>query len=96
MGHPHPPPQPEEPRGVRWAKRAHAYLARHGYFRGFRRLSDGQRYQLIREGLEEYLRLNPLPPEHVDEALEWMLESRRLHEARALAKLTGRRLPTRR
>ncbi len=88
--------QPEGREGARWARKAHAYLVRHGYFRGFRRLSDGQRYQLIREGLGEYMRLNPLPPEHVDEALEWMLESRRIHEARALAKLTGRRLPTRR
>ncbi len=42
------------------------------------------------------MRLNPLPPEHVDEALEWMLENRKLHEARALASLTGRRLPRRR
>jgi len=42
------------------------------------------------------MRLNPLSSEHVDEALKWMLENRKLHEARALASLTGRRLPRRR
>ena len=79
--------------GERWARKAHSYLARRGTFRGFRKLTEGQKYQLIRIGLEEYLRLNPLPPEFADEAIEWFLAHRKYHEAKALAKLMGRRVP---
>ncbi len=75
-----------------WARRAHHYLNITGRFRGFRRLSDGQRYEVIREGLEEFLRDNPLTREGAEEALEWFLSKRRIHEARALAKLMGLRI----
>lgn len=56
-------------------------------------MTDGQKYHLIRLGLEEYLKLNPLPSEFADDAIEWFLAHRKFHEAKALAKLIGRRVP---
>ncbi len=50
-------------------------------------MSDGQRYEVVKEGLQEFLEQNPLTREEAEEALEWFLSRRRVHEARALAKL---------
>jgi len=59
-------------------------------------LSDGQRYEVVKEGLREFLELNPLTREEAEEALEWFLSRRRIHEARALAKLMKLKLGKRR
>ncbi len=79
-----------------WARKAHHYLNVTGRFRGFRKLSDGQRYEVVKEGLQEFLKQNPLTREEAEEALEWFLSRRRVHEARALAKLMKLKLGKRR
>ncbi|MCD6245046.1 MAG: hypothetical protein J7J65_07445 [Candidatus Korarchaeota archaeon] len=70
-----------------WARRAHHYLNITGRFRGFRNLSDGQKYQVVKEGLLEFLEQNPLSKEEAEEALEWFLSRKKIHEAKALAKI---------
>ncbi len=70
-----------------WARRAHHYLNVTGRFRGFKNLSEGQKYQIVKEGLIEFLKLNPISKEEAEEALEWFLSRKKVHEARALAKI---------
>ncbi|MDW8035364.1 MAG: hypothetical protein RMI85_02785 [Candidatus Korarchaeum sp.] len=75
-----------------WARRAHHYLNITGRLRGFRELSEGQRYEVIREGLMEFMRENPISKEDAEEALEWFLARRKVHEAKVFAKIMGLRI----
>ncbi|MCD6349018.1 MAG: hypothetical protein J7L91_05260 [Candidatus Korarchaeota archaeon] len=70
-----------------WARRAHHYLNITGRFRGFKNLREGQKYEVVKEGLLEFLEQNSLSREEAEEALEWFLRRRKIHEARALAKI---------
>lgn len=79
-----------------WARRAHHYLNITGRLRGFRELSDGMKYEVIREGLLEFMRDNPISEEDAEEALEWFLSRRKPHEARVFAKIMGLRIGGRR
>ncbi|RDD54090.1 MAG: hypothetical protein BA066_01145 [Candidatus Korarchaeota archaeon NZ13-K] len=79
-----------------WARRAHHYLNVTGRLRGFRNLSEGQRYEVIREGILEFMRDNPIGEDEAEEALEWFLARRKIHEARVFAKVMGLRIGRRR
>ncbi len=79
-----------------WAKRAHHYLNITGRFIGFKNLSEGQKYQVVKEGLIEFLGLNPISREEAEEALEWFLSRKKIHEARALAKIMKLKIGKRR
>ncbi len=77
--------------GEKWAERAHRYLAERGYLRGIRRLSPGQRVEVIFQGMLEFFESNPIPPVEVSEALDWFLSHRKREEAQALLRLIRRR-----
>ncbi|ACB06942.1 hypothetical protein D9Q81_08995 [Candidatus Korarchaeum cryptofilum] len=72
-----------------WARRAHHYLNSTGRFKNFKKMSEGQRYEVIKEGLLEFIRGNPIGEGEVEEALEWFIANRKVHEARAFAKIMG-------
>ncbi len=72
-----------------WASRAHHYLNVTGRFKNFKRMSEGQRYEIIKEGLLEFIRENPINEGEVEEALEWFITNKKVHEARAFAKIMG-------
>ncbi len=75
-----------------WARRAHHYLNVTGRLRGFRELSEGLKYEIVREGLLEFMRENPISKEDAEEALEWFLMNRKFHEAKVFAKMMGLKL----
>ena len=70
-----------------WARRAHHYLNTTGRFRGFKWMSEGRKYETIKEGLIEFIRENPIGGKEAEEALEWFLANKKFHEARVFAKL---------
>lgn len=79
-----------------WARRAHHYLNVTGRLRGFRELSEGQKYEVIKEGILEFMKENPIGGEEVEEALEWFLSRRKFHEAKVFAKVMGLKIGRRR